>query len=46
MPRELLLVLRNQSYIRYLDKELGSPVNRFVSCWDDEKNDGYQRLLS
>jgi aarF domain-containing kinase len=31
MPRELLLVLRNQNYIRYLDKELGSPVNRYVT---------------
>lgn len=31
MPRELLLVLRTQNYIRYLDKELGSPVNRYVT---------------
>jgi hypothetical protein len=23
VPRELLLVMRNQTYIRYLDKELG-----------------------
>lgn len=28
MPRELLLVLRNQNYVRYLDRELG----RCVGC--------------
>ncbi len=28
MPRELLLVLRNQNYLRALNKELGEPVNR------------------
>lgn len=31
MPRELLLILRNQNYIRYLDRELGSPVNRYTT---------------
>lgn len=30
MPRELLLVLRNQNYLRALNKECGEPVNRFV----------------
>jgi len=30
MPRELLLVLRNQNYMRALNKELGEPVNRFM----------------
>eukprot|EP00455_Lapot_gusevi_P018794 TRINITY_DN2030_c0_g3_i1.p1 TRINITY_DN2030_c0_g3~~TRINITY_DN2030_c0_g3_i1.p1 ORF type:complete len:560 (-),score=59.09 TRINITY_DN2030_c0_g3_i1:65-1678(-) len=29
MPRELLLVFRNQNYIRALGHELGYPVNRF-----------------
>lgn len=29
MPRELLLVLRNQNYIRGLNQQLGMPVNRF-----------------
>jgi aarF domain-containing kinase len=29
MPRELVLVLRNQNYVRGLNKELGMPVNRF-----------------
>jgi hypothetical protein len=29
MPRELLLVLRNQNYARALCTELGEPVNRF-----------------
>lgn len=30
MPRELLLVFRNQNYLRALNKELGDPVNRFT----------------
>ncbi|KAL6043906.1 putative aarF domain-containing protein kinase 5, variant 2 [Balamuthia mandrillaris] len=30
MPRELLLVMRNQNYLRALNKELGEPVNRFA----------------
>lgn len=29
MPRPLFLVLRNQNYVRGLNKELGMPVNRF-----------------
>ena len=29
MPRELLLVLRNQNYLRSLNHEMGQPVNRF-----------------
>lgn len=29
MPRELLLVMRNQNYLRSLNAELGAPVNRF-----------------
>lgn len=30
MPRELLLILRNQNYLRSLNKEMGIPVNRFT----------------
>jgi hypothetical protein len=29
MPRELLLIMRNQNYARALTTELGEPVNRF-----------------
>eukprot|EP00808_Paulinella_micropora_P010219 g54933.t1 len=31
MPEELLLVFRNQNYLRGLNKMLGQPVNRFTS---------------
>jgi len=31
MPRELLLVLRSQNYMRYLDVATGSPVNRCLT---------------
>jgi aarF domain-containing kinase len=30
MPRELLLVLRNTNLVRSVNRELGTPVNRFV----------------
>ena len=29
MPRELLLVLRNQNYVRAMNYDMGQPVNRF-----------------